>query len=211
MGIFDDMFHDVGAVVAGLVTAQPPSILAAVQLATRALLGDKHAGARIRAVSARSPHAQSVFGKIHRSLMEHPTFQHALRAVHLHRRPLPPSHPKAHVIRRGVQETMHAIDVAFPGFLRAANTAKREDARTMATGRLHGGVHGGPHSHHLGTWHPTPRRDHHHDLEEGIGWGGPFGWGADYLFDEREELGKVVSPDDEEPERARGHRGWQAD
>ena len=60
MGIFDDMFHDVGAVVAGLVTAQPPSILAAVQLATRALLGDKHAGARIRAVSAKSPHAQSV-------------------------------------------------------------------------------------------------------------------------------------------------------
>ena len=38
------------------------------------------------------------------------------------------------------------------------------------------------------------------DAQLGFLWGGPFGWGADYLLDEAEELGDVESPDDGEPE-----------
>ena len=88
-------------------------------------------------------------------------------------------------------------------------------------GRVHPpGVHGGARHVHAA---PSPhgathgrgwRRVHHHAPEDhGFLWGGPFGWGADYLIDEREELGDQPTPDDGEPEWPRYHSGssWMSD
>jgi hypothetical protein len=99
---------------------------------------------------------------------------------------------------------MHAIDEALPGFLLAANDAKREDAIRQQTGRLHGAADGGVHHVHARASH-APRhgpdwRHHHHEPEPRVVWEGPWGWGADYILDEREELGDLVSPNDQEPE-----------
>jgi hypothetical protein len=216
MGFFEDMLTHVGSVVAGIVPAPPAAIRAAVETTSRALLGERAAAERIRALGARSPRVRGLFGVVHRQLMAQPTFHHCLSAAHLHRQPLPPSHPRAHLIRRGVQSTMHAIDDALPGFLQAANTAKRQDAIRHETGRLHGATPGGARhvmaeSSHGGRHGPGwryQRHRHEHPTEvvepEDVFWGGLEGYGADYLLDEQEELGDVSSPADREPE-------WEGD
>jgi hypothetical protein len=144
--------------------------------------------------------------------MDHPSFQHALYATHLHRHPLPPSHPKARVIHQGVDQAMRAIDEALPGFLLAANAARHETSGAE-TGRLHGSAHGGVHRIHArsahGSRHGEGWRHHHTEPEPRVLWEGPWGWGADYILDEREELGDVVSPDDREPEWDE-ERAWGA-
>jgi hypothetical protein len=88
-------------------------------------------------------------------------------------------------------------------------------------GRVHPhGAHGGarhvraPARPHGATHGRGWRRMHHHAPEDfGFLWGGPFGWGADYLIDEREELGDQPTPDDGEPEWPRYHSGssWMGD
>jgi hypothetical protein len=204
MGLFDELLNDVGAHVAAIFPAQPPAIRAAVDSVARALLGDAHAAARIAELGARAPHMQPLFGAVHRRLMDHPNFQHALYAAHLHRHPLAPHHPKARVIGRGVQLTMHALEEALPGLLLAANAATREEATGPHTGRLHGSADGGvPHVHARashGSRHGPDWRRHHLEPEPRELWEGPWGWGADAILDEREELGDLVSPDDQEPE-----------
>jgi hypothetical protein len=212
MGFFDEVLDEVGASVAGMFAAPPPAIRAAVESVSRALLGEPDAVLRIRSLAARSPRVQTLFGAVHRRLMDHPSFKHALSAVHLHRRPVPPSHPKARVIRRGVKHTVHAIDAALPGFLQAVNTAKREEAIRQEAGRLHGGFHGGAHHVDAHAAHGTrhgPGWRHVHAGPPRVFWEGPWGWGADYILDEREELGDVPSPDDQEPEWDR-QRTWDA-
>jgi hypothetical protein len=224
MGLFDDMLVDVGARVAAMHPAPPPAIDAAVKAVARAMLGEPLAAQKVldlaqRASSERVP---SLFGLAFRNLQTHPTFQHALCAAHLHHRPLPPHHPKAQVIGRGVQATMLELDRSLPGLLRALNFAKRE--RSMfAAGLVHGSAHGGAHfvrtvspTHGtrrgpVGWRHRHRRREHPSELFEppAVFWGGPWGWGADYILDERDELGDASSPDDHEPEwsRGRGMRG----
>jgi hypothetical protein len=213
MGFFDQVLHDVGASVAGVFDAPPPAIRAAVESAARALLGETQSAARIRKVAEGSPPVQRLFGVVHRRLMNHPGFQHALSAAQLHGEPLPASHPKAHVIRRGVKDTLHAVDDALPGLLRALNAAKRQAAILHEAGRLHGGAFGGARqvravpSH--GTRHGLGWRHRHPEPPPRVFWEGPWGWGADYILDEREELGDVLSPDDGEPEWYPG-RTWGA-
>ncbi len=213
MGFFDEILNDVGAQVAGAFSAPPPAIHAAVENVSRALLGEPLAAARIRSLAARSPRVQTLLGLVHRRLMEHPSFQHALSAAHLHRYPLPAHHPQAQVIRQGVKETMHAIDATLPGHLQAVNTAKREEAIRQEAGRLHGAAHGGAHRVHAATPADGPHGEgsrHHHHGPPRAYWEGPWGLGADYLLDERRELEEAPSPDDNEPERHRGHT-WGAE
>jgi hypothetical protein len=229
MGIFDDMLRDVGASVAAFHPAPPPAVDAAVQAVARAMLGEPLAAQKIRNVTRRSSSLEvpSLFGLAFRRLQAHPTFQHALSAAHLHHRPLPRHHPKAHVIQRGVQETMRELDRSLPGLLQALHFAKSERARLgpgFAAGGVHGpGAHGGAHTVHsaaapAGTrkgprgWrHRHRRREHPGEVFEppAVFWGGPWGWGVDSILDEREELEEARSPDDLEPdwEHTRGMRG----
>jgi hypothetical protein len=207
MSVFEEMLNDVGAHVAATFSARPPAIHAAVDSVARALLGDRLAASRIRRLAVRLPHTQPLLGAVHRRLMDHPQFRHALCATQLHRRPLPPSHPKAAIIRQGVRETLHDVDDALPGFLLAVNHVKRQDAIRHAAGRLHGPAHGGAHhvyahpSHRArpgSPWRPEP------PSPPRAYWEGPIGWGAEDIQDEREELEDAASPDDREPE-------WEGD
>jgi hypothetical protein len=211
MGPFDEVLNDVGAHVAAMFPAPPPAIRAAVDNVARALLGESQAAARISTLAARAPRLQSLFGAVHRGLLDHPHFQHALHAAHLHRHPLAPSHPQARAIHLGVREAMHGIDTALPGFLHAVNTAKREEALRHEAGRLHGTAHGGAHHMHArpshGTRHGHGWRHLHPEPPPRVFWEGPWGWGADYILDEREELGDVATPDDGEPEWREGAPG----
>jgi hypothetical protein len=212
MGSFNEVLNDVGAHVAGMADAPPPAIRSAVEHVSRALLGEPFAAARLRSLADRSARVQQLFGLVHRHLMQHPVFQHALSAAHLHRYPLPSHHPKALAIRQGVKDAMHAIEEALPGHLQAVNTAKREEALQHEVGRLHGAAPGDARHLHVEPTHGSRHGDGWRHVYYGpprAYWEGPWGLGADYLLDERNELEDAHSPDDTEPEWHRG-RTWGA-
>jgi hypothetical protein len=295
MGFFDNILHDVGAQVAAIFPHPPPVIHAAVDTAARALLGQPEARAKVAQLGAGSPVLRDLFGQVHRNLMQHPHFRHALSASELHKRPVHPRHPRAHQITHGVVHTMNALEQSLPGLLEGIGRAKLAVAQgfglpafraagyeltdvSTAGAPVMGGpigdefevsgepgymlpghydvagapVMGGPIGDEFevsgepgymlpehydvagvyevglgrgGAHHPAPRaraasqhrgwRHGHgapgprgHRMEHGhphpdnatVFWGGPRGYGADYLFDEREELEDHESPADTEPE-----------
>src|SRR5258708_3682980 len=124
MGFFDNILHDVGAQVAAIFPHPPPVIHAAVDTAARALLGQPEARAKIAQLGGGSPVLRDLFGQVHRNLMQHPHFRHALSASELHKRPVHPRHPRAHQITHGVVQTMNALEQSLPGLLEGIGKAK---------------------------------------------------------------------------------------
>jgi hypothetical protein len=235
MEFFENLLHDVGATVAGTSPHPPEVINAAVETTARALLGQRSARAKVARLGKSSPELRQLFGQVHRKLMAHPHFQHTLSAAELHKRPRPEHqhHPRAAEIAHGVVQTMNAAEGSLPGLLEdlgraklsvahdefevAGETAYDVGARHPAF-RVGAGAHAhAPHAAPRHVAHAAPRaaqmRHHRHPHPEPVNvfWGGPWGYGGDYLFDEREELEDHDSPADTEPEWLAQPTQWMGD
>jgi hypothetical protein len=101
--------------------------------------------------------------------------------------------PHTHDSPLDIAEALEHAQSLLPAALHVAGRAAHSapgGVRTIQSQSAHGARHGR-------GW----RRLHPHaPEEEEFLWAGPTGWGADYILDEREELGDEETPDEGEPE-----------
>jgi hypothetical protein len=241
MGFFDDIVHTVGASLAAVFPHPPPAIHAAANTMLQAMLGDPHAHAKVAELSHRNPALARLFAQAHERFTVLPAFWHRAEAyahgVEGGWLPHPAAPPHAPMLRpsavhggplhhplasgdaraRAAQEAaLSAIYAHMPfGMVRTApHVPPPRSVSGRATHSAHGGVptfrRHSPHgSRHGSEW--RGRQDHAPEHERSL-WAGPWGWGADYLLDESEELADVPTPDDGEPEWGESRNAsWMGD
>jgi len=191
VGLFDDMLQSVSHVVSAFLPTHPKSAVdSAVHLVARAHAGHPDAQEHVQRLAARSPSLGSLFGHVSDILQRHPLYA-GFRACGPHAMTPPPASP-------------------HPGPLAAA------PSHGFPVAPLHPGAHGQlvhghetPHTAGVqGFVHPRgrpafhgQRGPHFHGRDWSATWGGPFGWGAQWLAAETEELGALESPEAQgEPE-----------
>jgi hypothetical protein len=190
MGLFDDMLQSVSRVVASILPGHPPHVVdSAVQLVARAHAGHPDAQHRLRTLAARSPRLATLLARTSETLERHPHYP-GFRACGSRAMPAPPSAHPAHAA--GLPS--HGFPVA-PLHPSAYAQLVHSDEVPHAVG-IQGFSHprGGPGFH-------GRRGPHFHGRDFSASWGGPFGWGAQWLAAETEELGALESPEAQgEPE-----------
>ncbi len=242
MGFFDDIVHTVGASLAALFPHPPPVIHAAASTMLRAMVGDPQAHAKVTELARRSPPMAELLSHAHERFAQLPAFwQRAEAYARAADRGLLP-HPRAPrpapwlrsapggsdplayhrlALRPAPaaaehQAALSAILAHMPfGMIRTARVGL---PAAHASGRAAHGAHGGAR-----TFRQPPLRGARHGqgwrrLNDGAPehersrWAGPWGWGADYLLDERDELGDLDTADEGEPEWGESRRSsWMAD
>ncbi len=179
------MLQSVTRVVGSFLPGHPErAIENAVHLVARAHAGHPDAQGHVRRLAVGSPLLGSLFAQVADILQRHPHYP-GFRALGPHAMH-PPAPPLEH------RPLAHAMTMApmHPG------THLPHAHETPHVAGVQGFVHprGGPgfHGH---------RGPHFHGRDFSAAWGGPFGWGAQWLAAETEELGALESPEAQgEPE-----------
>jgi len=180
-GIVDN----IAAHVAGKFGVPHQAAHGALQMVARAHAGDTDAIARLKNAS---PRVQQIAAHAYAHLKQTPQWwtSHYLALAHAH--PLPPNHPYA----RHIAAALRRAPAAHSG------------PRAHAAGRGgHGG--GGGHGGHGGGGGRGLRHAMHEREEQaaefgGTAWGGPWGWGTEYLLLDQNQSDQTPNEGDLGPE-----------
>jgi hypothetical protein len=186
------MLHSVTRVVSSLLPTHPLGpIENAVQLVARAHAGHPDAQHHVQRLAASSPSLGSLFAQVADVLQRHPHYP-GFRACGPHA--MTPSAPAAPHPGHLAPPPSHGFPVAPLHPVAHGQLVRSHETPHVA------GVQGFVHPRGRPSFHGH-RGPHFHGRDFSAPWGGPFGWGAQWLAAETEELGALESPEAQgEPE-----------
>jgi len=181
MGLVDRLV----AAIAGQHQIPQQAAHGAIALVTRAHAGDRQALATLRGAS---PNMRGIAATALRALSREPAWWTAHYVARAHSNPLPPSHPYARHIAAALARTPHGAPPA-------------QVAGRHGGGGWHGGGH---HDGGGGLRHVEHVREEQAQAFGGPDWGGPWGYGSEYLLLDRAQMDGTPPSGDGDPEWREG-------